>query len=247
MRLSILNTLPQLLGVLFCAGLVIGVSLSSNAQHPLTTELEALSARYANAKHLSFQVNYQLFASTDANQPVEELEGTIRKSGQAMAQKLGPIETLQTETYFLRVDHDDQQVLLLDRKMKDKTMGLFPTPPLDSLLEKYGAVERSETTDGQLKYAFQEVPGDPRFTGFDIYVNPLTGFISKLTFHFRDGKVLDDLTTEALPRLEITYSNYSESAINPTELDRSRYLRRQQKQWELLPAYANYQFQYQPF
>ena len=227
--------------------LALIVILPAQAQHPLTMELETLGARYAEAAHLSFEVQYQLYANATSGQPIEELKGTVKKSGERMEQELGPILTLQTEDYFLRIDHEDRNIVMLDRKMKDKDLGLFPTPSLDSMLVAYASVTKSSTADGKYRYVFEGLPKDPRFSGYEIWVDPLTGYIHKLVFHFQDASMLDNLLSEDRPRLEITYTNYSQSTIEPAELDRSAYLQRQKRQWSPLPAYASYQFQYQPF
>lgn len=223
-----------------------GVALSLllphiSAAQSIAEEWNAIREAYGQATSLTFDQTYHLYASRTSTEPVEELAGEVRKSDQCLYQKVGPIQTMETTTYFFKIDHDQREMVVLGRNSGESSLQALPTEGLDSLLENVADVKRSVTGANEVKYTLSGIPGNGMIAGYELYFNTQTNWVTRLVLYYRSANGWIETDEADSPRLEITYMNYrTQEPVSCEELDYTNYMTYDHGNWRPVSAYQSY-------
>ena len=206
----------------------------------LSAEWSAIRKAYETASSLSFEQTYRLYASQEATEPIEKMEGRVRKNATCLYHEIGPIQTIETSTYFFKLDHDQQEMVVLGRQAGQAFGQAIPVNNIDSLIHDIAQVDRVVTGKREVKYTITGIPGG-LVSAYEFYFNTETHWISKLVLHYRSANGWIDTDDSDSPRLEITYSGYSTQNEQPCEeLDYTQYMTNDHGSWRPVPAYRSY-------
>ncbi|GEM_PF-4819625 len=206
-------------------------------------EFSKISQNYQVAKHLAFDVEYQYFENSKATEPYEQLMGSVTKAGNLIAHKLGQMETVETEEYFFKVDHELNEMVLLGRKVGDPMTGALPMEKLDSILTLFREVKREMIGAEEARYTLSGYLLKSPIDSYELYFDVNTHWVTRLVMHIKTGS-----ESSEQPRIEVAYSNYDTSSKRSAkELDYKNYLAREDGEWKPLPEYKTYDFVNQLF
>jgi hypothetical protein len=172
---------------------------------------------YKKQECLSYQIQYKSF-DTSSIKADTALLGFFEFKGNQFRSKLAGTESIRNEKYYLTVDHNNKLMYLTNAKnMKGN---FLPTSGLDTLMKKTGmAVKKGAVQDNHTKrYLISYPEANPTFNGISIDIDINTYYLNKITFLLKprenvyeetDWKYIDQ------PFLEMIYSKYSTTAIDP--------------------------------
>lgn len=176
----------------------------------------------------AYEVNtaYKLYRGIDGTKVFEEYSGILSKKGTSTYQRLGGMELLNTDSYLVKLNHDDKEILV--GKNANTVSTEMSTMDISLILQYF---EKGTIQDRGNSYEleFNGKPGNELKIGkLLIHLNKKTNLISKQVVFFSyvtDFSAYDPNTLKKdfdLTRLEISYSNFKEN-INENNFNIERY------------------------
>lgn len=175
-------------------------------------DFASINKAYADQEQLSVKVTYQVFRNKTTPVAFSTEKGEVKQKGILRYTRTGDIETVETETYRLIVDHEDKNISLLDiisRENKNEEMKTVSPVELDELIAMCSKVEFKKLNSTQNCYTL--IIPDEQYQEVKLIYNAKNFFIEKLILYYSEKQNLegkDDGLMEA-PRVEITYSDFN--------------------------------------
>ncbi|MFK5982278.1 MAG: hypothetical protein QM499_05130 [Flavobacteriaceae bacterium] len=176
----------------------------------------------------AYQVNtdYKLYKGLDDSKVYEEYDGILSKKGTSMYQKLGAMELLKEDSFFVKLNHDDKEILI------DLSTDSIPTDltSMDiSLVLQF--FEKGEITNMGNYYKL-EFTGKPNnklmISRLILHIEKATHYIKKQIIflsYLSDFSAYDSQTLKKdfdKARLEISFSKFKDE-IDENNFKKERY------------------------
>jgi hypothetical protein len=175
-------------------------------------DFASINKAYAAQKQLSMKVKYEVYKNKTTTTVFSTETGEIKQNGTAKYTRTGNIETVETETYRLLIDHEDKNISLLgisnDETEMNKNKEISPVD-LEKIISICSKVEFKKINDTQNSYTLV-MPGE-EYEAVQIIYNVKTFFIEKMILQYAEKQNLDEKQEgkKETPRMEITYSDFN--------------------------------------
>lgn len=220
--------------------------------------LSAISHNYDTSTNLRFGVRFTNITEPKGEAPVSDnVEGTYALQGKKAFYRLGNIETMQNDSFFVVVYPDDQFVLVSAPKNNGNT-GFFPfRETMDSLLRlsaaKYTITTVINKTEKKGSIIFSAKDTAEKVTEFKIEYNTSLGLLTSLRYLYYEYKEAREDYKLQQPRLIfqkktmlIEFYGYSNQKIDPLLLKETNYIYFEAGECKLTEKYKNYKLLYNP-
>ena len=181
----------------------------------------------ATTENKTFEVGtqYKIFRGNEGTKALEEYTGVLSKNEGKVYQKLGNMELLQTDTYFVKLNHDDQEIIVLNSSENQQHL---PTVDIHKTLEHF---EKGDIKDKGDYYQLEFI-GKPNNRlrieklHIDIYKNSY--LIKKQVIYFSYLTDFSVYQTKSLkkdfdsPRLEVVFTDYN-NEVDLSNFKQERY------------------------
>lgn len=180
-----------------------------NVRQQAATDFRAVNKAYLGATALQLNVNYTLFPSYTSVVPFEKSNGVYMKQGSNTYSNLLGIITLTNSKAVVTLDSNERTIVVADAPAQSQQGPSLVN--LDTLLGTCTSIEYKVLPEGMKYYKlhFGRVPVF-EYNAIEVYIDPKTNFLSRITMFFRmeiDLDDRDDVYTKEKPRLEIVYTN----------------------------------------
>lgn len=169
-------------------------------------DIEKINKVYARAKY-SLELEYRVFEYYSAEAPMQVENGLVKKDGELIYYKLGPVESIQQKDYSVITDHDDKIIALLPREY-NATQSRFLPAQLDSLHRLCNRIEYAALNSTTSSYAFYF--DGSQYELVKLFFHPGNFQISKMELFYKDAVNLteEEGAPEKTPRMEIIYKQF---------------------------------------
>jgi hypothetical protein len=199
--------------ILSCSGLNI-ISAQSTPQEIMAQ----IYKKYDSLNFITFDVKYVYSTDTlngDFNKEV--LNGSYTMAGKRAKYRIGDIEFMQNDSFFISVYTKDKFILVADPHTNNTGSELPMRPLMDSLIKSYGKHytihTKADTVLGTM--TFERADSLAQFDKFLISYDVKSHFLNAIQYDFRESQVInpDDTTNQpqiALRKKSLTVeiSNY---------------------------------------
>jgi|GEM_PF-4227364 len=204
------------------------------------TDIEKINKVYSRERYM-LELEYKVFEYFSAEQPMQVEDGVVKKDGDHLYYKLGPVESIQQKEYSVVADHDDKIIALLPREYNATDGKPFLPAQLDSLQKFCRKIDYQPVNAALSSYAFH-------FTGSQYEVvkvsfNPRNHQISKIELFYKEPVNLkeEEGAPERQPKMEIIYKKFD---INPSfaaeQFNYNYFLVKEGKDYKPKPIYKDY-------
>lgn len=206
--------------------------ISSYAQD-FKTDLKSLYRVILDNKEISTDVDILVKGT-----PVGNLnkKAQIRKSGDSFYYKLDDVEMLLTSKTFILVDNHNKTIICrpVTKKESNQMKKKVLKTDLDSMLQRYDSVVYKGEINGQKRYVIYVSKQAIELA--DFYLNPTTGFLSKVTFKYNPK------FKTSVDEVVILYSplETASQSTNPCLFEKTYFIQ-EGKKLKPGPKYKNYQ------
>ncbi len=220
--------------------------------------LSAISHNYDTSTNLRFGVRFTNISEPKGEAPVSDnVEGTYAVQGKNAFYRLGNIETMQNDSFFVAVYPDDQFVLVSKPKNNGNTV-FFPfKETMDSLLRlsaaKYNITTAINKAEKKGSIVFSAKDSLEKVTEFKIEYNTSLGLLTSLRYLYYGYKEAREDYKLQQPRLIfqkktmlIEFYGYSNQEIDPLLLKETNYIFFEAGECKLTEKYKDYKLFYNP-
>lgn len=225
------------LGILFCL-----LSLSGWTQ-PVQKGFELLEIMkiaevYRQAPHLSFTFQYTYSDSSNANEIIEQTNGSSKISEGKYWTQLGAVEFMQGYQYSLTIYSEDSVIAVSDKQEFGKVMQL---PFMDSLFREANITDMEvQSVNDSTNVLLVHFGSHASYSQYKLYYHSRKYLISKIEYYTKDlaADASEGLSGTALIRMTLT--NYNDSPINQESFKEDKYVYKLNGAFFLKPAYSGY-------
>ena len=202
-------------------------------------EFKKINSAYLNSDNLSFNIVYKTFANHYSIRPVEEIQGSYKKSGKNYFWESASQYTVQNQNYFISVDKEGKTILVGD---PEKATFSFAPIPVDSLLLLCSKASVSATSNNEKRISLEfHIPID-FISKIDIKVNQEYLISSIVIYYSSMTEFEDDDVVSDSPRVEIYYKNIRISDfIDPEIFSESAYFFAKDRKLLVTQSYSEFQ------
>ncbi len=197
----------------------ISASRAQNITQPILTEtLESIYKKYDSIPYLSFDIRFKYSSDTLLGDYVnDQLEGTYTLSGKRMKYRLGDIDFMQNENYFIAVYNNDKMILVDEPKTNNTGNNLPLRQMMDSLVHTYTGsynVNRNFVNTDTGVINFDRSDTNSMLKKFTITYDDRSKLLIKMAYEYLEPVQVDsNVNYTALPanrkrRLSIEFLNY---------------------------------------
>ena len=206
-------------------------------------DFEKINAAF-DVERLSMRISYDLYKNKDTKIVFQKESGELKQSRTFKWMKVGQVETIETDTYSLIIDHKGKAISMLGKRLnqkEDKNKNPFKIN-LDSILKMCEKVEFKKLNDQQNSYDL--VFPLSEYSKIKVVYNSKTFFMEKMILYYNDAQDLEEKkgSPEEAPRLEIVCSDINLDPIfTSNEYTYDTYLEKTADgKWVCKPAYKGY-------
>lgn len=193
------------------------------------TGLSAINLAYQNYHRLTMDVNYKVFESWTAANPLQEEKGALKRWDNMTWLKIGPMEFLRNPGYSVVVDHDDKTIAIMG------IYGELPVVDYNSMLQDMEnalqfcqEIKHKDLSNNQGQYDLVFPDASSTYKKVAIIYDKSTYLLQKIMLYYAQAQdIMDDHEKDAPPRLEITYSNINtDPTITPETFTYTTFLKK---------------------
>lgn len=187
-------------------------------QPALAATMESIYKNYDSIPFMSFDVKFNYTSDTLLGDFTNEhLEGTYTMAGKKSKYRLGDIDFMQNESFFIAVYNSDKMILVDVPKTNNSGNNLPLRQMIDSLVQTYTTkfnVNRNFTNTGTAIIIFDRTDTTSQIDKFSITYDDRSKMILKVAYEYLEPVQPDpNINFTSLPanrkrRLSIEFSNY---------------------------------------
>ena len=186
-------------------------------QPALAATMESIYKNYDSIPFLSFDVKFNYTSDTLLGEYTnEQLEGSYTMAGKKSKYRLGDIDFLQNESFFIAVYNSDKMILVDVPKTNNTGNNLPLRQTMDSLVQTYTAkynVNRNFINTDTGVISFDRTDTTSKLDKFSITYDDRNKMILKVAYEYLEPVQPDSNINFTLPanrkrRLSIEFSNY---------------------------------------
>ncbi len=186
-------------------------------------ELLKIAEVYRNSPNLSFNINYTYVDSAYPANIIEQYGGSYKIKEGKYWSMLDSMEYIQGNQFNVTVFHKDSIIAVMDRTVYGS---LFQISVLDSVfragnVNDINVVELNDSTRSFLV----RFNSDAYYNKYEIKYNLNNYRINSVEYHIKD--YTDSVNTSGVGIITMTFSNYSESAIDPEIFNEGKFIYRE--------------------
>lgn len=172
-------------------------------------DLGKINEQY-NLKSLAMDIQYEVYPNHTTLTSIQTETGKVRKEGNKLYYRIGPVETLNTDDYNLVVNHDEKLIALLPVKQAEKVEvpGFIPEN-VNKLLATCENV--AFEVIGKTIHAYHLECSLSEYSKISLIFNNKTFLLEKLKLYYRHSLPEEETDRQAEStepvRMEITYKN----------------------------------------
>lgn len=215
------------------------LSFALAAQSP-KEDFKRVNEEYKNLVNFSQDFTYKLYINNSPD-PAESLTGKIKQSGANRYQKIGDVEIITNQKYHLITDHEDK-IIMIGEVQSSSPMDFLNKLSVDSALKIYKEVVPVPTAKNQKAYRMTFLDEESAYKAVAIYFNATSFLVEKIIFYYHDG-LDDEGQFEKDKRIEMSFFNINKNPqFQANDFSESRFLKKVNGQFSLLPTYQSYSF-----
>ncbi len=209
--------------------LTFACSNNLRAQTPQQV-LESIYQRYDTLSHLTFDVKYTYASDTVLGDFTHDvLEGTYTMAGKKALYRLGDIEFMQNDSFFIAVYNNDKFILVSDPNVSNAGNLLPLRTMMDSLMQAYAShyTITNTVSNDTGKILFVKADSLAQFQQYSITYDATQLVLHQLAYSFYGPTLLSSDTLESGNRnkkLTIDFSNYRFANFSATIYDINNYI-----------------------
>lgn len=214
--------------LIFYAVLLFGNSI--NAQPPGSAQqaLENIYRSYDSIPYISFDVTYEYSSDTIYGDFSHEvLNGTYTLAGKSSLYRLGNIEFMQNDSFFISVYNDDKFILVADPATNHSGSVLPLRSLIDSMMLVYSThynISHNYLSDTGV-IAFESIDSFARFKSFSISYDTTHHLLHGINYAFEELEQIDSVQTKMRQKwLTLDFKNYRFDNINELLYDENNYI-----------------------
>jgi hypothetical protein len=198
--------------------IVLETQAQNITQPALAATMESIYKNYDSIPFMSFDVKFNYTSDTLLGDYTnEQLEGTYTMAGKKAKYRLGDIDFMQNESFFIAVYNTDKIILVDVPKTNNSGNNLPLRQMMDSLVQSYTAqynVNRNFTNTDTGIISFDRTDTTTQLEKFSITYDDRNKMILKIAYDYLEPVQLDsNVNFSSLPanrkkRLTIEFSNY---------------------------------------
>jgi outer membrane lipoprotein-sorting protein len=204
-------------------------------------DFERINKRYDESRNIEMKVKYELYQDYTGKTPFQTMEGEVKRAGDYMIFKLGPMEVIHNSRFEVIVDQDEKEIALLEHKTKlfDWNNKLFLSR-FDQTLKLY---EKVDFHSDKNSATYDLKPKSGGFSRIIIHFDKTNYTITGMVLYYRVAQILneDGVGKKDTPRIEI---NYSDIKLNPglkkEEFSENKYVALSGGKYVCTPSYQGY-------
>lgn len=229
--------------------IAVGLFTSHSMAQVAKDDFAKINSTYAGAKKLSMKIKYEVFKNKNSNTAFQTETGELKKNENSKYTRIGKIETIETETYKLIVDHEDKNMSLLGAENQDKAgdEALYMVN-LQQMLSLCSKVTFKKISEDQNQYTLV-IPNE-EYKEIQLIYNSKTFFIEKMILYYAQEQNLEEKEggLKESPRMEISYSEFNtQPNFDDALFTSERFLEKQKGKWFGKAPYQSYKVNDQTF
>lgn len=215
--------------------------IAQNAQSSIAETLQSIYRNYDSVKYLSFDVKFNYGSDTLLGKfDAEQMDGSFTMAGKKAKYRLGDIDFMQNDSFFLAVYNKDKLIMVDEPKTSNIGNQLPMRNQIDSLLQSYSShysisnfISSSDTGIIQLLRADSVA----QFNKFSITYDNRSKLLYAVSYEFAEPAVFDSVVIESLKtasgstqtpmqkkRFTIQYLNYHFDNYDEKVYDENNYI-----------------------
>lgn len=218
---------------------VLLVCTSAGFAQDARTDIEKINKVYSRSRY-ALELEYRVFEYYSAEEPMQVENGLVKKDGDFIYYKLGPVESIQQKEYSIVTDHDDKIIALLPRDY-DASNGKFFPARLDSLHKLCKKLEYQAISGTLSSYTFHFAAS--QYAVVKLFFNPKNHQISKMELFYKDEVNLkeEEGGIERSPKMEIVYKKFdTDPSFGAQQFTYHYFLEKDGKEYKPKENYRDY-------
>jgi len=196
--------------------------------------MERIYQAYDSVPYLSFDVRYRYDSDTLYGDFTHEvMEGTYTMAGKKAKYRLGDIDFIQNDSFFIAIYNTEKYIIVADPKSSNSGNELPMRQLIDSLVDAYSlhytlTTSMLDSTTG--KISFTATDSTAAFSSFAIVYDTSRHFLKCIDYSFIEPPFIDpDVTYVVMPvarkkRLRIEFSRYRVDHFSPDIYHQNSYI-----------------------
>lgn len=225
-----------------------------NAQNMSATDvmqaMQSIYKNYDSIAFLSFDVKFNYTSDTLLGEyNNEQLEGSYTMAGKKAKYRLGDIDFMQNESFFIAVYNKDKLILVDEPKTNNTGNQLPMRQMMDSLVQSYTShyfiTGSSNGVDTNI-ISFDRADSAAQFDKFTITYDNRSNMLCQMAYEYSEPPQLDSTLNYVMAppdrkrRLTIQYSNYRFDNYEDSVYDENNYIYFERGVCKPVPKYDNY-------
>lgn len=211
---------------IFFLAIITGWSVNTQAQANIASQtMQSIYQNYDSIRYLSFDLKFNYSSDTLLGKfDDEEMEGTYTMAGKKAKYRLGDIDFMQNDSFFIAVYNNDKLILVDEPKAINTGSQLPLRNQIDSLLDAYAhhytiSVRNTSADTGMIELL--RADSFAQFDRFSISYDSRSKVLYKVMYEYPEAASLDSAVLATLngrsgstdqpiqkKRLTISFSNY---------------------------------------
>lgn len=221
-------------------------TITAKSQTPQQA-LDSIYERYDSLPNLSFDVRYTLTSDTVyGNFVYDVLEGKYTLNRRKAIFRLGDIEYMQNDSFFIAVYKKDELMIVTDPKKANSGSYLPMREQIDSMLALYSddyAISVT-TVDSVGRIIFERKPDSiAQFKTYTIEYDTASKYLRSVSFVFEEHTPVSETNTMDVIRtrkLKLEFLNYRFDFFGNEMYDEENYFYKEQDEYKPTATYANF-------
>lgn len=204
--------------------------LSVKAQPPASAQqaIEKIYQSYDSIPYISFDVTYEYSSDTIYGDFSHEvLNGTYTMAGKSSLYRLGNIEFMQNDSFFISVYNNDKFILVADPATQNSGSVLPLRSLIDSMMLVYSThynISHNYLADTGV-ITFESIDSFARFKSFSISYDSSHHLLHGINYAFEELEQIDSVQSKMRQKwLTLEFKNYRFDNINEALYDENNYI-----------------------
>lgn len=231
----------KLITFFVCCVFAQGLKAGNNpALEAAKNDIKRVNARYESEPNLSIDTYYMVYADHTTPTVLEGKPGKYVKFGKNYFTRVDDLDTYVIGNKIIAINPEDRMI-----SVGDNTESTFPASifNVDSLLELCRDVKLEQINAHERKYIlFLDREDGGEFSRVDLQINTKELRFTRIVLFYTIELNLksDFYAEEKAPRLEVTYKNEKQLAVQPAIFDESQYIVNSSNGLKPATRYHNY-------
>lgn len=216
--------------------------------------IQNIYKNYDSIVYLSFDVKFNYTSDTLLGDYTnEQLEGSYTLAGKKAKYRLGDIDFMQNETFFIAVYNTDK-LIIVDEPKTNNTGNHFPfRQMMDSLVQSYNShynINNTSRGTDTNEIIFERADSIAQLDRFGITYDNRNNFLYKIDYEYSEPSDNDSTSNYIMApvnrkrRLTIEYSNYRFDNLEDSDYDENNYIYFERGVCKPVSKYENYKIYY---